>query len=113
MKDKSRFAAAREEKTENLFDCADLFPSDASNETSNDGIAVCSNRIERLLMADPYQVNSILAAVICEARGHHPDKRMDSEEALQIAKSIVAALTSAGLKLVAADNFVVCSEISA
>ena len=71
MKDKSRFAAAREEKTENLFDCADLFPSDASNETSNDGIAVCSNRIERLLMADPYQVNSILAAVICEARGHH------------------------------------------
>ena len=54
-------------------------------------------------MADPYQVNSILAAVICEARGHH--RHTDGfRGALQIAKYIVAALTSAGLKLVPADT---------
>jgi hypothetical protein len=28
-------------------------------------------------MADPYQVNSIIARAICEARGDHPDQRMD------------------------------------
>ena len=54
-------------------------------------------------MTDPYQVNSIISAAICEARGDHPDKRMDSDEALRIAKRIVEALTSAGLKIVPAD----------
>jgi hypothetical protein len=60
------------------------------------------NRIEAV-MTDPYQVNSIIATAICEARGDHPDKRMDSEEALRIAKCIVEALTAAGLEIVPAD----------
>ena len=55
-------------------------------------------------MIDPYQVNSIIAAAICEARGDHPDKRVDSDEALRIAKCVVEALTSAGLKIVPADT---------
>jgi hypothetical protein len=55
-------------------------------------------------MADTYQVNSIIAAAICEARGDHPDRRMDPEEANQIAKCVVEALTGAGLKIVPADT---------
>ena len=53
-------------------------------------------------MTDPFQVSSIIAAAICEARGDHPDKRMDPEEALRIAKCIAEALTAAGLKIVPA-----------
>jgi hypothetical protein len=55
-------------------------------------------------MTDAYQVNSIIAAAICEARGDHPDKRMDSEEVLRLAKCIVEALMAAGLKIVPADT---------
>jgi hypothetical protein len=42
-------------------------------------------------VADPYQMNSKIARAICEARGDHPDQRMDPEEAKQIAKCIVLA----------------------
>jgi hypothetical protein len=70
---------------------------------SSDVIALCSNPIEAV-MTDPYQVNSIIAAAICEARGDHPDKRMDSDEALRIAKCIVEALTGAGLTIVPVDT---------
>ena len=62
-----------------------------------------ADRIEAI-MTDPYQVNSIIAAAICEARGDHPDKRLDPEEVLRIAKCIVEALTSAGLEIVPADT---------
>jgi hypothetical protein len=31
-------------------------------------------------VADPYQMNSKIARAICEARGDHPDQRMDPEE---------------------------------
>jgi hypothetical protein len=54
-------------------------------------------------MADSYQVNSIIARAICEARGDRPDQRMDPEGAKQIAKCIIEALTGAGLKIVPAD----------
>jgi len=50
--------------------------------TSNNG-----NRIEGV-MIDPYQVIRLLLP-ISEARGDHPDKRMDSEETLRIAKCVV------------------------
>jgi hypothetical protein len=70
---------------------------------SSDVIALCSSQIEAP-MTDPYQVNSIIAAAICEARGDHPDKRLDSDEALRIAKCVVEALTSAGLKIGPADK---------
>jgi hypothetical protein len=55
-------------------------------------------------MADQYQVNSIIATAICEALRDHPDQRMDPEEAKQIAKCIVDALTEAGLRIVPADT---------
>jgi hypothetical protein len=51
-------------------------------------------------MADPHQVISIMATAICDVRKDHPDDRMDPEEAKQIAKCIVEALTDAGLQIV-------------
>jgi hypothetical protein len=50
-------------------------------------------------MADQHQVNSIIATAICDARKEDPDHRMDPEEAKQIAKCIVEALTDAGLQI--------------
>jgi hypothetical protein len=47
-------------------------------------------------MADPHQVNIIIATAICDACGDHPDRRMDPEEAKQIAKRLVEALADAG-----------------
>lgn len=54
-------------------------------------------------MDDPHQLNSIIATAICDCRKDHPD-RMDPEEAKQIAKSIIEALTDAGLEIVLASK---------
>ena len=51
-------------------------------------------------MPDQHQVHSIIATAICDALRKDPDHRMDTEEAKQIAKCIVEALTSAGLQIV-------------
>jgi len=51
-------------------------------------------------MTDQHQVHSIIATAICDALKRHPDHRMDTEEAKQIAKCIVEALTDAGLQIV-------------
>ena len=51
-------------------------------------------------MVDQHQVYSIIATAICDARKDHPNGRMDPEEAKQIAKCIVEALTDAGLEIV-------------
>jgi hypothetical protein len=51
-------------------------------------------------MADPHQVISRMATAICDVRKDPPDNRMDLEEAKQIAKCIVEALTDAGLQIV-------------
>jgi predicted ATPase len=45
-------------------------------------------------MTDQHQVNSIVATAIRDAR------RMDPEEAKQIAKCVIQALTDAGLQIV-------------
>jgi hypothetical protein len=50
-------------------------------------------------MADQHQVNSIIATAICDCRKGHPDGGMDPEEAKQIAKCILEALTDAGLQV--------------
>jgi hypothetical protein len=50
-------------------------------------------------MSDQHQVNSIIATAISEARKDHPDRRIDSEEAKQIAKCIIEALSDAGLQI--------------
>jgi hypothetical protein len=54
-------------------------------------------------MADPHQVNIIIATAICAAGRDHPGRRTDPEEAKKIAKCIVEALADAGLKIVSAD----------
>jgi hypothetical protein len=51
-------------------------------------------------MTDQHQVHSIIATAICDALKRDPDHRMDTEEAKQIAKCIVEALTAAGLQIV-------------
>ncbi len=50
-------------------------------------------------MTDQHQVHSIIATAICDALKKDPDHRMDAEEAKQIAKCIVEALTDAGLQI--------------
>jgi len=51
-------------------------------------------------MPDQHLVHSIIATAICDALRKDPDHRMDTEEAGQIAKCIVEALTAAGLQIV-------------
>jgi hypothetical protein len=41
-----------------------------------------------------------LDTMICGARKDHPDHRIDPEEAKQIAKCLIEALTDAGLQIV-------------
>jgi hypothetical protein len=48
-------------------------------------------------LVDQHQVHSIIAAAICECRRDPPERRIDPEEAKQIAKCIVEALADAGL----------------
>jgi hypothetical protein len=55
-------------------------------------------------MVDLHQVNSIIATAICDARKNHPEGRMDPEEAKQISKCIVEALTDAGLEIVSVSK---------
>jgi hypothetical protein len=54
-------------------------------------------------MTDPHQVNTIIATAICDCRKSHPELQIDPEEAKQIAKCIVAALTDAGLNIAPAQ----------
>jgi hypothetical protein len=65
--------------------------------------ALCSV-VGSTVMADQHQVNSIIATAICDARNDCPDQRMDPEEAKQIAKCIIEALTEAGLQIVPVTN---------
>jgi hypothetical protein len=58
----------------------------------------CANRENP--MSDQHQVNLIIAAAISDARKDHPDGRIDPEEAKQVAKCIIEALSSAGLQIV-------------
>jgi hypothetical protein len=50
-------------------------------------------------LADPHQINSLIATAICDCRKDHPDGRIDPQEAKQIAKCIVEALSDAGLQI--------------
>ena len=65
--------------------------------------ALCSV-VGSTVMADQHQVNSIIATAICDARNDRPNQRMDPEEAKQIAKCIIEALTEAGLQIVPVTN---------
>jgi hypothetical protein len=49
-------------------------------------------------LADPYQATSVIATALCDARKDHP------EEAKQIAKCIVEALSDAGFQIMPAQK---------
>jgi hypothetical protein len=50
-------------------------------------------------MSDQHQVISIIATAIYDARKDHPKGGMDPEEAKQVAKCIIEALSGAGLRI--------------
>ena len=56
------------------------------------------------LMTDPHQVNLIIANAICDAHKTQQENRMNPEEAKQIAKCIIEALSDAGLEIVPAGK---------
>jgi hypothetical protein len=56
------------------------------------------------LMTDPHQVNLVIANAICDAHKDHQENRMNPEEAKQIAKCIIEALSDAGLQIVPAGK---------
>jgi hypothetical protein len=49
-------------------------------------------------MADPHQVNTIIASAICDCQKDDP-RAIEPEAAKQMAKCIVAALEEAGLEV--------------
>ena len=50
-------------------------------------------------MTDEHQTTTIIATVIIESFGDHPDHSIDPEEAKIIAKRILTALGDAGLQI--------------
>ena len=51
-------------------------------------------------MSDQHQVSSIIAGAISESGKDHPEGRIDPEQAKQMAKCIIEALSGAGLQIV-------------
>jgi hypothetical protein len=47
---------------------------------------------------------SVIATALCDARKGHPDHAMNPEEAKQIAKCIVEALSDAGFQIMPAQK---------
>jgi hypothetical protein len=50
-------------------------------------------------LTDHHQANSIIATAICDCCKDHPDQEVSPEEAKQIAKCIIEALSDAGLEI--------------
>ena len=55
-------------------------------------------------MIDQHQVISIIATAICECFKERPEQEINSEEAKQVAKCVVEALTEAGLEIVVPND---------
>jgi len=55
-------------------------------------------------MADPHQVNSLIASAICDCRKHHIAGAIDAEEAKIMAKCILQQLSDAGFVVVPEQN---------
>ena len=70
--------------------------------------ARCADEAKSLLAATMWRPASDNASIIhfaiCDAHKDHQEKRMDPEEAKQIAKCIIEALSDAGLHIVAASK---------
>ena len=55
-------------------------------------------------MTDEHQINAIIATAILDSfSNHHPELKVDSEEAKIIAKRILGALRDAGLQVTATE----------
>jgi hypothetical protein len=54
-------------------------------------------------MIDPHQVNTIISTTICAFFAHHPDAKIEIEQAKLLAKQIAEALNAAGLQITAGD----------
>jgi len=50
-------------------------------------------------LVDQHQVNSIIAAAICDCSKDNPEQAIEPERAKQMAKCITEALTDAGLEI--------------
>jgi hypothetical protein len=50
-------------------------------------------------LADQHQVNSIIAAAICDCSKDNPEAAIEPEKAKQMAKCIIEALRDAGLEI--------------
>lgn len=55
-------------------------------------------------MDDPHQVNTMMAAAICDFFKGRTNVKIGTEEAKILAKQIVEALNGAGLQVVAIDH---------
>jgi hypothetical protein len=55
-------------------------------------------------LADPHQVNALIATAICDCRKDQPEQAISPEEAKQIAKCILEALSDAGLQISVAQE---------
>jgi len=53
---------------------------------------------------DEHQINVIIATAICECEKHQSDRKVDLEQAKQMAKAVVAALKDAGLQIDAVEK---------
>jgi hypothetical protein len=55
-------------------------------------------------LADPHQVNSLIASAICECRKHDSQSQIGPEEAKTMAKCILQNLSDAGFEIVVNKN---------
>jgi len=58
---------------------------------------LCSTEPKQLV--DQHQVISIIANAICECFKERPEQKIDPEEAKQVAKCVIEALTEVGLEI--------------
>jgi hypothetical protein len=54
-------------------------------------------------LADPHQVNALIATAICDCRKDQPEQAISPEEAKHMAKCILEALSDAGLQIFAVE----------
>jgi hypothetical protein len=55
-------------------------------------------------LADPHQLNTLIASAICDCRKGQPEQAISPEEAKHMAKCILEALSDAGLQISVAQE---------
>jgi hypothetical protein len=72
-------------------------------KATNGTRAGCLPTYGEIVLPDQHQVNSLIAKAICDCRNDHPEHSINPEEAKQIAKCIIEALSDAGLQIIPAN----------